>query len=100
MFFRFPLSRPDVLSLWIRAVRLENFKPTANTVICSDHFTDDIYLESSLNKKLLKKEAVPSIFQFPKHLKAEPSRRRKLNRVCIASTSAETNAMDVSEVNI
>lgn len=59
MFFKFPLSQPGV---WIRALRLENFKPTVNTVICSNNFCEKNYLKSSLNKKLLKKEIVPSIF--------------------------------------
>ncbi|CAG9760103.1 unnamed protein product [Ceutorhynchus assimilis] len=51
-FHKFPLSRPEVLRLWIKAVRWENFKPSAHTVLCSDHFRESDYLESSLYKKL------------------------------------------------
>ncbi|GJQ80415.1 hypothetical protein Trydic_g12274 [Trypoxylus dichotomus] len=63
-FHRFPLKRQEILKLWLQALHRENFFPKTTTVICSDHFTLDSYLESSLNKKLLKKDAVPSIFCF------------------------------------
>lgn len=76
-----------MLQLWIKAVRLQNFKPTANTVICSDHFTEDCYLESSENRKLLNKDAVPSVFNFPEHLKVRTSSQRTpLKREFINST--------------
>ncbi|KAK5643834.1 hypothetical protein RI129_007679 [Pyrocoelia pectoralis] len=79
-FHRFPMKRPEIVKLWIQAVRVKDFKPNTNTVLCSEHFTDDCYLESSLNKNLLKKDAVPSIFKFPEHLCKKVSVRRKLVR--------------------
>ncbi|KAK0088745.1 hypothetical protein PV325_010852 [Microctonus aethiopoides] len=54
---------------WIEAMRCENFQPTQYTRICSKHFTPDCYVSKSPgSKKLLKKDAVPSIFDFPIHV--------------------------------
>lgn len=76
------MKKPELLKLWIIAVRRENFAPTIHTVICSKHFTENDYLESSKNKNLLKKDAVPSIFCFKKI--TQP--RRILKRVPIVKT--------------
>ena len=37
-FHRFPLSRPELLHKWVRAVRRENWTPNKHSYICSDHF--------------------------------------------------------------
>ncbi|XP_072387136.1 THAP domain-containing protein 2-like [Diabrotica undecimpunctata] len=51
---------------WIIAIRRENFKPTKSSKICSKHFTADSFITSGWSsKKQLKKDAVPSIFDFP-----------------------------------
>lgn len=64
------------MAKWIHAIKRKNFKPSPNTVLCSEHFVESDYLESSYNKKLLKKTAVPTIFKFPSYLQ----RRRPLVR--------------------
>lgn len=75
IFFRFPKD-PVVLAQWIHILKRKNFKPTSNTVLCSEHFVESDYLESSCKKKLLKKTALPSIFKFPSHLQTKVSCRR------------------------
>ncbi|KAK5650754.1 hypothetical protein RI129_001783 [Pyrocoelia pectoralis] len=85
-FHTFPMKRPEILKLWVQAVRLKDFKPSKNTVLCSEHFTDDCYLESSLHQNLLKKDAVPSIFKFPEDLCKKVSVRRELVRQPTIST--------------
>ncbi|KAF2905508.1 hypothetical protein ILUMI_00674, partial [Ignelater luminosus] len=74
--FSSPHKRPDLLKLWIHSLRCEDFKPSLTTVICSAHFTKNDYLESGGNKKLLKKDAVPSVFNFLQHLQRKTSSRR------------------------
>ncbi|KAJ8910099.1 hypothetical protein NQ315_013236 [Exocentrus adspersus] len=66
IFHRFPVKNKDRLNLWLKAVRRQNFTPTANTVICSDHFKAEDYLESSLRQTILKCDAVPSVFEYMK----------------------------------
>lgn len=74
------MNNPERLKQWIKAVKLESFNPTQNTVICSSHFREDDYLESSMRKTILKSNAVPSIFNFPERLIKHHSKRRKLTR--------------------
>ncbi|XP_031358400.1 THAP domain-containing protein 1-like [Photinus pyralis] len=95
-FHTFPLKRPEILRLWVQAVRLVGFKPTATTVICGKHFTPDSYLESALNKNLLKKDAVPSIFNFPRHLMKTMTARREIIRHVNKDCSSDCT-MDVDE---
>lgn len=52
-------------------MKRKNFTPNQYSYLCSDHFIPSDYLNESrpeLDKKLLKDEAVPSVFKFPQHL--------------------------------
>lgn len=72
-YFRFPIKNEARLGLWKKAIQRIDFNPTPNSVICSEHFKEDDYLESSLNRNLLKRDAVPSVFKFSQntdHLEA------------------------------
>lgn len=64
---------------WLYVVRRKNFKPSKNIVICSCHFKPSDYFESSLRGNLLKKDVVPSIFDFPDKLLPQSSNRRLLH---------------------
>uniref|UniRef100_A0A6M2DVZ7 Putative product n=1 Tax=Xenopsylla cheopis TaxID=163159 RepID=A0A6M2DVZ7_XENCH len=80
-FHRFPMKNPERLKLWIQALRRKNFYPSASSVLCSEHFKTEDYLESSLRQNMLKRDAVPSIFKFPEHMtKQSPKKRRPLRR--------------------
>ncbi|KAK0175698.1 hypothetical protein PV327_009427 [Microctonus hyperodae] len=62
---------------WIEVMRCENFEPTQYTKICSKHFTPDSYVTNSRSSiKRLKKDAVPSIFDFPNHLMTRTTPRK------------------------
>lgn len=61
-----------------------NWKPTSLSFICSKHFRDEDFItkKSENTRAKLKKDAVPSIFDFPKYLKKEtkirpPPKKRK-----------------------
>ncbi|KAM6985756.1 THAP domain-containing protein 1 [Aplochiton taeniatus] len=70
-FHKFPLARPDVCGKWIAAMKRNNFKPTKYSNICSDHFTKDCF-KRECNNRVLKENAVPSLFFFGKlQIKAE-----------------------------
>ncbi|XP_028921748.1 THAP domain-containing protein 1 [Ornithorhynchus anatinus] len=70
-FHKFPLTRPDLCQKWEAAVRRKNFKPTKYSSICSEHFTPDCF-KRECNNKLLKENAVPTIFCFTEpHEKTE-----------------------------
>lgn len=68
-FPRFPLARPDVCGKWVAAMR-NNFKPTKYSSICSQHFTKDCF-KSECNNRVLKDNAVPSLFSFNLDIKVE-----------------------------
>ncbi|KAM4708266.1 THAP domain-containing protein 1 [Discoglossus pictus] len=62
-FHKFPLTRPLLCKKWEAAVRRVDFKPTKYSSICSDHFTSDCF-KRECNNKLLKDNAVPTIFSY------------------------------------
>ncbi|XP_069820570.1 uncharacterized protein [Dendropsophus ebraccatus] len=79
-FFRFPMKDPDRLSKWVIAIRRKNWKPSASSRICSDHFTEDDYmLRPGAMVPRLRLDAVPSVFDgFPSHLKERLERKKNL----------------------
>ncbi|KAI4878457.1 hypothetical protein NFI96_016351 [Prochilodus magdalenae] len=64
-FHKFPLARPDVCGKWVSAMKRSNFKPTKYSNICSQHFTKDCF-KQECNNRVLKENAVPSLFSFSK----------------------------------
>ncbi|KAF3702375.1 THAP domain-containing protein 1 [Channa argus] len=69
-FHKFPLARPDVCGKWVAAMRRNNFKPTKYSNICSQHFTKDCF-KRECNNRVLKENAVPSLFRLNLNIKAE-----------------------------
>ena len=62
----FPVSHPERLEKWIRAVSRESdkgtqWRPTQYSRICKDHFIDDAYVEGT-KIKTLKSTGVPTRF--------------------------------------
>ena len=43
-FHVFPLKKPSLLRSWLRNVNRKNFKPTKDSRICSEHFTEDCFV--------------------------------------------------------
>lgn len=91
-----------------------NWKPTKLSFICSKHFKDEDFItkKSENTRAKLKKDAVPSIFDFPKHLIKEKKvdlllRKGKLlmlRRVesymqCIRRMYCMTTPMHVCRIN-
>lgn len=80
-FHKFPLADGLRVREWLRRMRWKNWWPTGNSVLCSDHFEKDCF-EQVGNHKRLRRNAVPTIFNFPKHLqwKVPAVKRRSVNR--------------------
>ncbi|XP_051988061.1 uncharacterized protein LOC127647688 isoform X1 [Xyrauchen texanus] len=80
-FHKFPLADGLRVREWLRRMRWQNWWPTGNSVLCSDHFEKDCFEQMGSHKRL-KSNAVPTIFNFPKHLqsKGQAVKRRSLNR--------------------
>ncbi|XP_019742113.1 ARL14 effector protein isoform X2 [Hippocampus comes] len=60
-FYRFPLSKPSLSARWVQSLGLRNFIPTANTCLCSEHFSPDCFRDYN-GKQFLREDAVPSLF--------------------------------------
>ncbi|XP_067851436.1 THAP domain-containing protein 5-like isoform X2 [Heptranchias perlo] len=69
----FPISRPDLMANWLKAVARENWIPSPRATLCSDHFTKDCFEERN-DRRHLKFSSVPTIFPPPKN-KTTSSRR-------------------------
>ncbi|XP_044761640.1 THAP domain-containing protein 1-like [Coccinella septempunctata] len=66
-FHRFPLQHPDILQLWINAIGRKNWHPSKFSKICGEHFLPSDYQQTFGKKKLLKTDAVPSVFNIAGH---------------------------------
>lgn len=63
---RFPFRSRTLCEKWVKALKRKDFVPTKASLVCSDHFREEDYVERpGLTKRMLKKDAVPSIFNFP-----------------------------------
>ncbi|GFV30414.1 THAP domain-containing protein 3 [Trichonephila clavipes] len=82
-FFKFPVKNPGLLKAWLKMIRRENVKPSAHSLICSDHFEETCFeYQPFTNRRQLKRGSIPTIFVFKK----KASSRRILDR-CKPSTS-------------
>ncbi|XP_078124860.1 THAP domain-containing protein 1-like isoform X2 [Sander vitreus] len=68
-FFRFPLSDRRRLKQWVINVRRHNWTPTPASRLCSMHFEEDQFFIDNMCRRRLKDTAVPTIFNFPPHLR-------------------------------
>ncbi|EZA53520.1 THAP domain-containing protein [Ooceraea biroi] len=88
--FQFPMKRPDMLQIWMNAIR-RDFIPKKSHVVCSAHFLpSDILQKANASGVVLKHLAVPSIF-----LEAPASN----NTPIISKLESECNPPMESECN-
>ena len=91
--YRFPLdaSRRELRA---RALRSDKWNPSKWSFVCSKHFKEADYVTPpGLTNPRLKRNVVPSIFDFPKHLQApQKIPRRKLKRK--SNSTDENNQVD------
>ena len=79
---RFPLKNEELLKQWILALKRKNFKPSKSSRICSRHFKPTDYDPPVVSgPPHLKKDAVPSDFDFPDHLQPKKKDWRILQRI-------------------
>ncbi|XP_031343245.1 THAP domain-containing protein 1-like isoform X1 [Photinus pyralis] len=74
-FHRFPTDN-NLMAQWIRAIGREKFTPTKHSVICGEHFKEADFLRK-VPKKVLKNDAIPSVFDFPVQLKVESPKQHR-----------------------
>ncbi|ROJ64727.1 THAP domain-containing protein 2 [Anabarilius grahami] len=72
-FHTFPVDE-ETRRKWIHSIRREQFNITSHTRVCSRHFISDDLIEPSTPKgrRLLRKGAVPTLFQWNGYSVAEP----------------------------
>uniref|UniRef100_A0A0K2U620 Putative LOC101240618 [Hydra vulgaris] n=1 Tax=Lepeophtheirus salmonis TaxID=72036 RepID=A0A0K2U620_LEPSM len=87
-FHRFPKDQ-DMRQKWIRAVRRKDFPPSPISVLCSEHFLPEDYLDGQEYRVLKKLQfnAVPSKFQVTPLNVPSKGRKRRLSE----SHQEETN---------
>ncbi|XP_069673453.1 zinc finger protein 480-like isoform X2 [Periplaneta americana] len=85
-FHKFPLHNPELLSKWLSAVNRDQLIPSIHLKICSVHFTESCFWKSNGNK-LLKADAVPSVFNFSKRLKKVHKRKRQTRKETVLTES-------------
>jgi THAP domain len=81
-FHAFP-KYTDWRAIWIRNVRRKDWQPSPKSVLCSLHFKEECFEVAAefRRRRDLKKDAVPTVFSYPKHLlPTEANHRRLLKR--------------------
>lgn len=82
--------------MWTLAIRREKWMPTKNSRLFSAHFKGTDYIQKpGSSVKLLKPDAIPTIFNFPKHLQKCTSARRIIVRT---DESHETSEVSVTNL--
>ena len=96
-FCRFPLDNPELLTKWLVAMRRDHWTPTKTSYMCSQHFLPTDYTDapfsqhlSKSSRKFLKRDAVPSLFEFPGHLQKKPSKERNPKKRVFVDKVVET----------
>uniref|UniRef100_A0A1E1WXJ3 THAP-type domain-containing protein n=1 Tax=Amblyomma aureolatum TaxID=187763 RepID=A0A1E1WXJ3_9ACAR len=70
-FHKFPLDSPALLKAWVHNVnRPAPWQPTANSVLCSDHFLERCFVRSG-KTTWLRSNALPTIFAYPDNQQQE-----------------------------
>ncbi|KDR14540.1 zinc finger protein 43-like isoform X4 [Zootermopsis nevadensis] len=64
-FHRFPLSKPNLCKKWVHAICQPDFQPLPHHLLCSDHFEESCFLPGYVNRRQLKKNAIPTLFFCP-----------------------------------
>ncbi|XP_071641013.1 uncharacterized protein [Temnothorax longispinosus] len=63
IFHKFPLKNSVQLQKWLSRIPLQNFFPTKDDILCSDHFKPDCFRRVDNNKLRLRALAVPTVFK-------------------------------------
>ncbi|GFY52944.1 uncharacterized protein TNIN_88071 [Trichonephila inaurata madagascariensis] len=81
-YYRFPLRNPILLKIWLRKINRKNFKPSARSRLCSDHFEENCFEyvgpEKTSVKRILKRNSIPTKF-----LKWEQRPPRRVFETCL-----------------
>jgi hypothetical protein len=73
--------------VWLRNLRRANLRDRGYTYVCSAHFTPDCFERNTglipgyKKRKMLKSEAVPTIFSFPTKSNVNKPRLTSINRI-------------------
>ena len=91
----FPLlpTRHHQTSTVDTCLQWDNYSPSPQASLCSKHFKPECF-QTGGKKKVLKRSAVPSLFDFPHHLQPRPLKERR-----ILNRAEATTPPDVAEVN-
>ncbi|XP_060126904.1 zinc finger protein 850 [Zootoca vivipara] len=66
-FHRFPLTKEDQLKKWLVNIGRQNFTPSYNDVVCSEHFRrTDFWGKVASGRRELKPGAIPTVVRRPK----------------------------------
>lgn len=104
-FYGFPKDT-TLKGKWIRAISRQNFSPTAHSKVCHLHFSDNDFLSvrtdanvrrtrGALKRRLLKPNAVPSIFPgYPIYMQSqgESSSQERIRHASSSSRLEMENA--------
>ena len=86
---------------WVQAMRRLNWTPGSGSRICSDHFGPDCYDRSFpwlCNR--LKPDAVPTVFNFPRHLQPKVAKKRSQRLQCTIAEVKRQKLIDDSLTDV
>nr|XP_050042854.2 THAP domain-containing protein 2-like [Dermacentor andersoni] len=72
---RFPRSNPQLYQRWVVNLKRDKWTPSPGSRLCSDHFEEGCFDRTGARIRLLR-DAVPTLFSFPKHLQKKTAGRK------------------------
>ncbi|XP_018619553.1 ARL14 effector protein isoform X1 [Scleropages formosus] len=93
-FYRFPISKPQLVSQWVQSLGRKSFVPTANSCLCSEHFEPDCFRDYN-GRQFLREDAVPTIFAASISLAGPDTSKIELrkNRGCLTKDTNKSPAI-------
>ncbi|XP_075533590.1 THAP domain-containing protein 6-like [Dermacentor variabilis] len=74
-FHAFPRSNPQLYQRWVVNLKRDKWTPSPGSRLCSDHFEEGCFDRTGARIRLLR-DAVPTLFSFPKHLQKKTAGRK------------------------
>ena len=97
-FHRFPLKNPELCKQWVVVMKRDGFTPTRYSFLCEKHFKSNDYTFG--DSWHLKENAIPTVFDFPSHLKKTlPERKPPMKRKLTEKDQGENEQSTSVEIN-
>ena len=99
MSFHYIPKEPTRRKQWIHNMRRDNYNPSAQDSLCSRHFEPNCF-QTGGKLGTLKRNAMPTLFDFPQHLQPKPFKERRVLNLEVVQDAASSHHQHVEYKNM